>query len=265
MPTNYEIGLFIQKQRKITGITQRELSDKLNISPQAVSKWENGDTLPDTGILLSLAEVLNTTVDKILSGGLIVLGRSRKINIPNIIEGLEALGKLKYWFGEKSTFYKGAIEGINQKMNIDFEESMKDDYIREVLLSEVIIQYLMDGYSTTKQEINDFINSEKMRNIIYKYIGEESKMDKLYYSDNKGLFDQISKIREEFKDIKELNLLPGEYLHLEKGKNYWANQIETAGEYCYGIAVDDHTIKIFTYEGGGENMKLIHEEDITNS
>ena len=46
-----KIGQYIQHLRKAAGMTQKELAEKLNISFQAVSKWENGDTLPDTGIL----------------------------------------------------------------------------------------------------------------------------------------------------------------------------------------------------------------------
>ena len=51
-----KIGQYIQHLRKAAGMTQKELAEKLNISFQAVSKWENGDTLPDTGILLDLCE-----------------------------------------------------------------------------------------------------------------------------------------------------------------------------------------------------------------
>ena len=51
-----KIGQYIQHLRKAAGMTQKELAEKLNISFHAVSKWENGDTLPDTGILLDLCE-----------------------------------------------------------------------------------------------------------------------------------------------------------------------------------------------------------------
>ena len=66
---NLKIGQYIQNLRKAAGMTQKELGDKLNISFQAVSKWENGDTLPDTGILLDLCDILHTTADKLLNGG----------------------------------------------------------------------------------------------------------------------------------------------------------------------------------------------------
>ena len=53
-------GGYIRELRKSEGLTQKELADKLGVSFQAVSKWEKGDALPDTGIILDLCEALGT-------------------------------------------------------------------------------------------------------------------------------------------------------------------------------------------------------------
>ena len=58
----------IARLRKAKGYTQEELAGKLNISPQAVSKWENDTSCPDISLLPALAEMLGTTVDALLSG-----------------------------------------------------------------------------------------------------------------------------------------------------------------------------------------------------
>ena len=42
-----KIGKFIKERRTLKGITQEELSNKLNVSKQAVSKWERGKSFPD--------------------------------------------------------------------------------------------------------------------------------------------------------------------------------------------------------------------------
>ena len=60
------VGEMIKKRRKILNFTQQELAGKLNISSQAVSKWENGVALPDLGLMPRLAQVLETTVDGLL-------------------------------------------------------------------------------------------------------------------------------------------------------------------------------------------------------
>lgn len=57
------IGSFISKRRKELGYTQQRLAEKLNISFQAVSKWENGSASPDIALLPEIAYILNTTVD----------------------------------------------------------------------------------------------------------------------------------------------------------------------------------------------------------
>ncbi len=40
-----KIGSFIMQKRKNLGLTQQQLADKLNVSFQAISKWETGDSL----------------------------------------------------------------------------------------------------------------------------------------------------------------------------------------------------------------------------
>ena len=52
--------------RKSRGITQEELAQRLSVSPQAVSKWENGHTMPEVSILVELSEILGVTIDEIL-------------------------------------------------------------------------------------------------------------------------------------------------------------------------------------------------------
>jgi len=55
----------ISRYRKEAGLTQEALADKLNITFQAVSKWETGQTVPETMLLPSLARELKVSVDKL--------------------------------------------------------------------------------------------------------------------------------------------------------------------------------------------------------
>lgn len=68
MLNSIKVGNFIMEQRKTLGMTQQQLADKLNISFQAISKWENGTTYPNIEILKDLAIVLGVSVDEILAG-----------------------------------------------------------------------------------------------------------------------------------------------------------------------------------------------------
>lgn len=61
------IGRKIAFYRKAKGMTQEELSEKLGVSPQAVSKWENDAACPDIQLLVPLAKILEVTTDELLS------------------------------------------------------------------------------------------------------------------------------------------------------------------------------------------------------
>ncbi len=63
-----KVGNFIMDKRKALALTQQQLADKLHVSFQAVSKWENGTTYPNIEILQDLATVLDVSVDEILAG-----------------------------------------------------------------------------------------------------------------------------------------------------------------------------------------------------
>ena len=63
-----KIGKFISSKRKAKNLTQAELAEKLNITDRAVSKWECGRSLPDSAIMLELCELLEISVNELLTG-----------------------------------------------------------------------------------------------------------------------------------------------------------------------------------------------------
>ena len=63
-----KIGKFIASCRKRQGMTQAVLAEKLGISDRAVSKWETGKSMPDSGIMLELCDLLKINVNELLSG-----------------------------------------------------------------------------------------------------------------------------------------------------------------------------------------------------
>ena len=62
------IGKRIAALRREKELKQDELAELLNVSPQAVSKWENDQSCPDISLLPQLARILGVTVDELLSG-----------------------------------------------------------------------------------------------------------------------------------------------------------------------------------------------------
>ena len=65
---NIETANRLAELRKKNGLSQEELADKLGLSRQAVSKWENDLSSPDTLKLIQLAEVLDTDVEYLATG-----------------------------------------------------------------------------------------------------------------------------------------------------------------------------------------------------
>lgn len=62
------IGEFIQQSRKAKGFTQKDLGDRIGVSDKTISKWENGNSIPDTSILNELCATLDINVNELLSG-----------------------------------------------------------------------------------------------------------------------------------------------------------------------------------------------------
>lgn len=62
------IGAFIACERKDKGLTQAQLAQLLHVSDKAVSRWETGRGLPDAALMLPLCEILDISVNELLSG-----------------------------------------------------------------------------------------------------------------------------------------------------------------------------------------------------
>ena len=62
------LGKRIANLRKEKNLKQEDLAQMLNISPQAISKWENDITCPDISILPELSKILNVSIDELLIG-----------------------------------------------------------------------------------------------------------------------------------------------------------------------------------------------------
>lgn len=62
------IGQFISALRKANGMTQKQLTEKLNVSDKAVSRWERDECAPDLSLIPVIADIFGVTSDEILRG-----------------------------------------------------------------------------------------------------------------------------------------------------------------------------------------------------
>ena len=81
-----KIGKFIAECRKNAGLTQMQLAENLGITDRAISKWENGKSLPDSSIMLELCGTLSITVNDLLSGEVVTMDNYNKELENNLLE-----------------------------------------------------------------------------------------------------------------------------------------------------------------------------------
>lgn len=65
---NKETGERLFRYRKANHYSQEDLSEKIGVSRQAISKWERGESSPDTDNLIELARLYNITIDELING-----------------------------------------------------------------------------------------------------------------------------------------------------------------------------------------------------
>lgn len=155
--------------RKAKRLTQSELGERLGVSFQAVSKWERGETLPDTLLLPDLARVLETSVDYILSGGERQLEYKGKISVADMKKGLDCIKNMGEYLGKENIIYRSAIKGINTEMNTDIEPAFENDYVFEAFIAEAIIQNLLQGMYVDISDVKNNFKHEHFKSIVLDY------------------------------------------------------------------------------------------------
>lgn len=106
------IGQIIRRLRKERNFTQEELAEQLNVTPQAVSRWENETGLPDISQLIPLASVFGVTVDTILG----VEGTNSAEEAYKIVREAEKMQE----YGKRETYlaaYDKIITGLQKYPN----------------------------------------------------------------------------------------------------------------------------------------------------
>lgn len=93
------IGSFLRELRTQKGLTQEQLAEKLNVSGRTVSRWENGNNMPDLSIIVELADFYDIDIRELLNGE----RKSEKMN-EDLKETLEAVAQ--YSAAEKKKLTK---------------------------------------------------------------------------------------------------------------------------------------------------------------
>lgn len=63
-----KIGAFLKELRKQKGLTQEQIAEKFNISNRTVSRWENGNNMPDLDVLIEISDYYDVTLRELFDG-----------------------------------------------------------------------------------------------------------------------------------------------------------------------------------------------------
>lgn len=90
-----KIGKFIASCRKEKNLTQAQLAEKLGITDRAISKWETGKSMPDTGLMSEICELLGISVNELFTGEKLNLMEDYRKNAESNLMALKEMEETK--------------------------------------------------------------------------------------------------------------------------------------------------------------------------
>ena len=239
--------------RTKNGLSQDELAEKVFVTRQAVSRWENGETVPNTETLKRLSDLFNVSINTLLGSPQKLICQCCGMPLEDEIIGRNQDGSLneqycKWCYADGTYTYSDMDELIDvcvkHMVNENFTEEQARAYMKQKLPQ-------LD-YWKRYEELSD--NGEF----------EEFK---------KKLIAEINDLHiEGMPELKTLNALVGGYVNLEytlpggqkvkflnDGTTYLGNQLESefGGDRCFGVLANMNFILVCTYEAEGANPELI--------
>lgn len=241
------------KLRMETGLSQDELAEKVFVTRQAVSRWENGETTPSVETLKLLSRLFDVSINTLL-------GSPRKLicqccgmplednNISKETDGFFNEEYCKWCYADGEYMYHDMDELIDVCVSHMANTQFKPEQIRAHMKD------MLPKLNYWKHYAN-LAGAEKFEEFKRQLIGEINAL-------------QI----EGMPKVEKLNALVGGYINLEyrlpngqrvkfldDGATYLGNQLECefGGDRCFGIAANMDFILICTYEGNGVNPELV--------
>ena len=98
-----KIGKFIAALRKEKSMTQEQLGEKLGVTNKTISRWENGNYMPDVEMLSLLSKEFGVSIHELISGERLLTEDFRKVADDNLVT---ALSNSTFTLKEKIAFFK---------------------------------------------------------------------------------------------------------------------------------------------------------------
>lgn len=163
-----KIGKFIQERRKEKRLTQSELAEKLDVTDRAVSKWENGNCIPDASNIQELCKILNITINDLFSGCVVDMRDNEKKLEENLLEMIKIKEKRDKELLILEIFIGVIVSTIMFLCIMIASFVQMEDWIRIVLIVFGIIPFAIGiSYAIRIEQIAGYYECS---NCNYKYI-----------------------------------------------------------------------------------------------
>ena len=243
----------IHNLRVNRGLSQDELAEKVFVTRQAVSRWENGETVPNTETLKLLSRLFNVSINTLLGSPQKLICQCCGMPLEDEIIGRDKDGALnehycKWCYADGTYTYSDMDELIDvcvgHMVNDQFSEEQARAYMKQTLPQ-------LD-YWKRYEELSD---------------------DGQFEAFKRQLIDEINALDiDGMPRVDRLNALVGRFVNLEyplpsgmkakfldDQKTYLGNQLESpmGGDRCFGILASMEFILICTYEKDGVDPELV--------
>ena len=239
--------------RTKNGLSQDDLAEKVFVTRQAVSRWENGETVPNTETLKQLSKLFNVSINTLLGSPNQLICQCCGMPLDDSIIGKNKDGTLNenycQWCYADGTYTYSNMDDlidvcVGHMVNENFSEEQARIYLKQTLPK-------LD-YWKKYEELSDDGQFEEFKQQLIREIND------LHI--------------EGMPEVKKLNALVGSYVNLAyrlpSGANvkflddhttYLGNQLESelGGDRCFGILANMDFILVCTYEAEGANPELV--------
>ena len=243
----------IYELRVKNGLSQDELAEKVFVTRQAVSRWENGETVPNTETLKLLSNLFGVSINTLLGSPQKLVCQCCGMPLEDEIIGHNKDGSLnesycKWCYADGTYTY-----------------SDMDDLI------EVCVPHMLgDGF--TEEQARAYMK-QLLPTLDYWKRYEELSDGGQFEAFKKQLMEEINSLHiEGLPKVEKLNALVGSYVNLayplpsgmnvkflKDGATYLGNQLESelGGGRCFGVLANMDFILVCTYEAEGANPELV--------
>ncbi|MBR6668250.1 MAG: helix-turn-helix transcriptional regulator [Clostridia bacterium] len=156
-----KIGEYIQLRRKLTGMTQAQLGERLHVTAQSISNWERGLLLPDTATLPDLAHILDTTVDCLLTGGDCPLRFRRRMTVERLREAMGCIQRLREILGAEHPFFRTMVDALDARLNSSIETAFQREGAMDAYLCEALLFCIDQGDYVDRDNVKAGIANER--------------------------------------------------------------------------------------------------------